>query len=79
MVVNSSENTFVIPKDIIVNYNRRQIVYVVDKGTAKMRYISTGLESAASIEVLSGLEVGESVVSKGFETLRDNTKVKIIR
>jgi membrane fusion protein, multidrug efflux system len=79
MVVNSSENTFVIPKDIIVNYNRRQMVYVVDKGTAKMRYITTGLESASNIEVLSGLEVGESVVSKGFETLRNDTKVKIIR
>jgi membrane fusion protein, multidrug efflux system len=79
MVVNSSENTIVIPKDIIVNFNRRQMVYVVDKGTAHMRFITTGLESASNIEVLTGLEEGESIVSKGFETLRDETKVKIIR
>jgi membrane fusion protein, multidrug efflux system len=79
MVVNSSENAIVIPKDIIVNFNRRQMVYVVDMGVANARFITTGLESAKEIEVLTGLEVGESIVSKGFETLRDKTKVKIIR
>jgi len=79
MVVNSSENTLVIPKDIVVNFNRRQMVYVVDKGVAKTRFITTGLESATDIEVLTGLEEGESIVNKGFETLRDNTKVKILR
>ncbi len=79
MVVNSSENTLVIPKDIVVNFNRQQLVYVVDKGVAKARFITTGLESATDIEVLTGLEEGESIVNKGFETLRDNTKVKILR
>ncbi len=79
MVINSSENTIIIPKDIIVNYNRRQIVYVVDKGIANARLITTGLENATSIEVLTGIESGESVVSKGFETLRDKSKVRILR
>ncbi|MCA1747754.1 MAG: efflux transporter periplasmic adaptor subunit, partial [Bacteroidales bacterium] len=60
-------------------FNRRQMVYVVDKGVAKARFITTGLESATDIEVLTGLEEGESIVNKGFETLRDNTKVKILR
>jgi hypothetical protein len=31
------------------------------------------------VEVLSGLEAGESIVSKGFETLRDNSRVKVLR
>ena len=43
LVVNSSENTIVIPKDIIMSRNRNQIVYVVDKGIASERIItSTG-------------------------------------
>jgi RND family efflux transporter MFP subunit len=79
MVVNSSENVIVIPKDLIISYNRMQMVYVVDKGVANARYITTGLENATSIEVTTGLEVGESIVSKGFETLRDKSKVKITR
>ncbi len=79
MVVNSSENTIVIPKDIISSFRRQQMVYVVENGTANTRIITTGLENETDIEVLTGLEVGESVVSKGFETLRDNSKVNIIR
>lgn len=79
MVVNSSENTLVIPKDIIISFNRMQMVYVVDKGTAHARYITTGLENDEFIEVKTGLEAGEVVVERGFETLRDQSKVRIIR
>ena len=78
MVINSSENTIVIPKDIIINRNRNQIVYVVEKGIAKERMITTGLENENNIEITSGLEVEESIVSKGFETLRHDSKVKIL-
>ncbi len=79
LVINSSENTIVIPKDIIVSRNRVRSVFVVDKGVANERRITTGLESTGSIEVISGIEPGESVVSKGFETLRNNSRVKVLR
>jgi membrane fusion protein (multidrug efflux system) len=79
MVVNSSENTIVIPKDIIVTRNRVRTVFVVERGVANQRVITTGLESADRVEVLTGLEAGESVVSKGFETLRHNSRVKVLR
>lgn len=79
MVVNSSENTIVIPKEIIINRNRTQIVYVIEKGVAKERMITTGLENENSVEVTSGIEAGESIVSKGFETLRHDSKVKVLQ
>jgi membrane fusion protein (multidrug efflux system) len=79
LVINSSENTIVIPKDIIVNRNRVRTVFVVERGVARERRITTGLESTDRVEVLRGLEAGESVVSKGFETLRDNSRVKVLR
>ena len=49
------------------------------RGVANEREITTGLESIDRVEVLSGLEPGESVVSKGFETLRDKSRVKVLR
>lgn len=79
LVINSSENTIVIPKDIIISRNRVHSVFVVDKGVASERRITTGLESSGNVEVISGIEPGESVVSKGFETLRNNSRVKVIR
>jgi len=79
LVVNSTEDALVIPRDIIVSRNRNQIVYVVDKGVASQRIITTGLENETSIEVKMGLLQGESVVSSGFETLRDQSRVRILR
>jgi membrane fusion protein (multidrug efflux system) len=79
LVVNSSENTIVIPRDIIISRNRNQIVYVVDKGVASERVIITGLQNDKEIEVKMGLLKGESVVNTGFETLRDQSRVKILR
>jgi membrane fusion protein (multidrug efflux system) len=79
LVINSSENAIVIPKDIIVSRNRNRTVFVVERGVAKERRITTGLESIDRVEVLSGLEEGESIVSKGFETLRHDSKVRVLR
>jgi membrane fusion protein (multidrug efflux system) len=79
MVVNSAEEVIVIPRDIIVSRNRSQIVYVVEKGVASERIITTGLQNANKVEVKMGLLKGESIVSSGFETLRDQSRVKILR
>lgn len=79
MVVNSAEEVLVIPKDIIMSRNRNQIVYVVEQGVASERVITTGLQNANSVEVKMGLLQGESIVNSGFETLRDQSRVKILR
>ncbi|MEN8226853.1 MAG: efflux RND transporter periplasmic adaptor subunit [Bacteroidota bacterium] len=79
LVVNSAENALIIPREIIVSRNRNQIVYVVDKGVASERVITTGLQNETTVEVKMGLLKGESVVSSGFETLRDQSRVRILR
>jgi RND family efflux transporter MFP subunit len=79
LVVNSAEEVIVIPKDIILSRNRNQIVYVVEQGVASERIITTGLQNATSVEVKMGLLKGESIVNSGFETLRDQSRVRILR
>jgi len=79
LVVNSAEEVIVIPKDIIMSRNRNQIVYVVEQGVASERIITTGLQNSTSVEVKMGLLKGESIVSSGFETLRDQSRVRILR
>jgi len=79
LVVNSADEVIVIPKDIIMSRNRNQIVYVVEQGVASERVITTGLQNATSVEVKMGLLKGESIVNSGFETLRDQSRVRILR
>jgi membrane fusion protein (multidrug efflux system) len=79
LVVNSAEEVIVIPRDIIMSRNRNQIVYVVENGVATERVITTGLQNEESVEVKMGLLKGESIVNSGFETLRNQSRVRILR
>ena len=79
LVVNSAEEVIVIPRDIIMSRNRNQIVYVVEKGVATERVITTGLQNEESVEVKMGLLKGESIVNTGFETLRNQSRVRILK
>lgn len=79
LVVNSAEEVIVIPRDIIMSRNRNQVVYVVENGVATERTITTGLQNDESVEVKMGLLIGESIVNSGFETLRNQSRVRILR
>ncbi len=72
------DSAIVISKEIIVSGNRGKTVFIVEKGATRERIITTGLENETSVEVIEGLKKNERVVTKGFETLRNNSKVKII-
>jgi RND family efflux transporter MFP subunit len=79
IVTESHSSTIVIPKNIVRNERNRRIVFVVDQGIAKAKQVKLGLEEKNSVEVLSGLDKDDQLIVRGFETLRDGSKVKIQR
>ena len=80
IITAEKDSTIVIPKDIILSGNRGKYVFVVGRNSAADdRWITTGIENQNFVEILEGLEVNDRLIVKGFETLRDNSKVKIIR
>ncbi|MBN2070607.1 MAG: efflux RND transporter periplasmic adaptor subunit [Candidatus Krumholzibacteriota bacterium] len=79
IIVAMHDSTIVIPKEIILVKQRGKTVFIVEKGAAQERMIITGLENPDEIEVLEGLKKDDRLVIKGFETLRNRSKVKVIR
>jgi multidrug efflux pump subunit AcrA (membrane-fusion protein) len=79
IVVSKKDSVVVIPKEIILSRQRGKTVFVVDRGVAMERVITTGLENNAEVEVLSGLAKDERLVTSGYETLSNRSRVKIIR
>ncbi len=79
IVVASKDSIIVIPKNIILSKQRGNTVFVIDKGLAQERIITFGLENPEYVEVISGLEAKEKLVTKGFETLRNRSKVKVVK
>lgn len=79
IITAQKDSTIVIPKDIILSGGRGKYVFVVGRNSsADDRQITTGIENQDYIEVLNGLAKNDRLIIKGFETLRDNSKVKII-
>lgn len=79
IVVASVENTIVISKDIILSKQKGNTVYVIDKGLAQERILAFGLENPNKVQIISGLNNNERIVIKGFETLRNRSKVKVVK
>lgn len=77
IVVDKAESSIIIPKEVIQSTRRHKYVYIVEKNTAIQRNITIGLEDETFVEVLEGLNENDNLVVRGYETLRDNSKVKV--
>lgn len=79
IVTRRKDSVIVIPKNIILSRQRGKTVFVIDRGLAMERIIETGLENLTEAEVTRGLNRNERIVTSGFETLSNRSKVKIVR
>lgn len=79
IVLARHDSVIVIPKEIIISSQRGKSVFVVDKGTADEKRITIGFENQNEAEITSGLKVNDRLVIKGFETLKNRSKVKIVK
>ena len=79
IIVDRAEEAIIIPKDVIVSNRNRKYVFVIERNTAIMRIIKTGIENEENIQVIEGLKENENLVIRGHETLRDNSRVKILK
>ncbi|MBN9660137.1 MAG: efflux RND transporter periplasmic adaptor subunit [Acidobacteria bacterium] len=72
-----SKQALTIPVMALLEQGQVQRVFVVDNGIARGRLITTGARTAGRVEVLSGLQPGESVVSPAPNNLADGGKVEV--
>jgi len=79
IIITKKENTIVVSKELVLRNNDMVYLFIIDKTIARQREITTGIDNANNIEVLTGLNKDDRLVVKGFETLKDNSKVKVIR
>jgi membrane fusion protein, multidrug efflux system len=73
------DGTIVIPKETVISRQDGKVVFTVENGIATEKKITTGLETMDVIEVTNGLKVNDRLVTAGFETLRNKSKVSIIQ
>ena len=71
------DNAIVIPSISSVKEMGRDIAYVYEDGYAREVEIITGMRTSASVEVVSGLQVGDTLLTTGVMQLRTGMPVTI--
>ncbi len=78
LVISRESNALVIPKEIISTRGNRSSVYIVKDGAAEERRLSLGIANGGDVMVTNGLSSGDRLIIKGYETLQNRSKVKIM-
>lgn len=78
LVTETKEDTIVVPLNTVLTDNGEKYVFVVDENqTAHKTIVETGLENDTYIEITSGLNIGDTVVTKGQDFLSDGSTVNV--
>ena len=67
-----------IPRSAIIEDQGKASVFVVEDGHATRRLVETGYSNKGMVEIISGLQDGEQVVTVGQASLKQDSRVNVI-
>ncbi len=74
-----NERSLVVPTQAVIPQTRTNQVIVVKDGKAQFKDVKTGLRTAGTIQILSGLQAGDTVATTGLLFLKQDAPVKVGR
>jgi len=78
IVQESRDDVVRLPREAVIRELQSVHVFITDGEIATRRDIEIGIEEGDFIEVVSGLEAGERVITAGQGGLREGTKIKVL-
>ncbi len=77
--VYENPDAIVIPRKLVFSESGKSFVYIDNNGQATRRDVTLGIESGINIEIKSGLNVGDKLITEGQSLLSEGTKIKVIQ
>ncbi|MDR0733577.1 MAG: efflux RND transporter periplasmic adaptor subunit [Dysgonamonadaceae bacterium] len=71
------KNAIIVPNESVIAEMGRDIAYVYSSGKAHLTELTKGLRTESSVQVLSGLKSGDTLIVSGIMQLRDELPVTI--
>lgn len=78
IIYDTHENTLLVPKNAVVTEDTESSVFVVNEDTVSKRKVEIGYNNVTHIEILSGLNVDDTIVTTGLSSLKDGSKVNVV-
>jgi membrane fusion protein (multidrug efflux system) len=66
-----------VPRESVTDRGGKWVVFVLKGQRVAMKEVALGLGDDSIVEIREGLSVGERVVTRGLETLTDQTRVRV--
>ncbi|MCZ6634092.1 MAG: efflux RND transporter periplasmic adaptor subunit [bacterium] len=77
IVTQARNNVVLIDRKLVLRRRNQKVVFIEEEGRAQMREVETGLEDKDRVEIVSGLDPGERLITSNYETLRPRTRVRV--
>lgn len=77
IIKNQKRDVLTVPKEALISEGESRFVFVFEGGRAKKRRVTLGADGGKEMEIIEGLKVGESVIVRGQEYLKDNSEVTV--
>lgn len=79
VITTRKDSVLSVLKEIVTTRRGNKIVFTVDRSAAQENLIVPGIADDKYMEVQKGLKKGDKVVVKGYEWLRNGSKVKVMK
>lgn len=77
LTLNTETNALMVPAISLVPDLEGQKVYVIENGVVVPRKVETGLRTESMVQILKGVEAGDTVLTTGLLQVSPNMKVKV--
>ena len=77
ITVNEGEQGIVVPESAVEKSGNENMVYIVSDGMAIRRLVTTGMRKNGNVEIVTGVNDGDLVITKGKEGVSDGRAVKV--
>jgi len=73
-----NENTVVVPRNTVLTDETSSYVFVNNGGISIKTTVETGIDNGEYIEILSGVSIGDEVITKGHTYITDGEEINIV-
>lgn len=77
LTISTFENTIMIPTESVIPELNAKKVYVYENGKAITKTIETGIRTSQTIQVVSGLNSGDTVITTGILQMQPNMELDV--
>jgi RND family efflux transporter MFP subunit len=78
LALGSQRESTLLPRDALVYRGEQPGVYTIENDAAKFKAVETGLTQEDKVEVVNGLKVGDVVITRGSNLIKEGDRVRVM-